>query len=217
MIPSLLPPECGNVPLAFYFGTFNPIHTGHLMIAQSVLDLFGLEKIVFIPAGRPPLKGNDPDMLDATHRLRMVELAIADNDAFVVDPLEFERDGPSYTVDTLDLVRKKYRLGEVCIPFIIGSDALAGLSRWHRPEAIASQVCFLQAPRPGQPDISILETDGRQIPLATVRIDMPEIGISSTMVREWIRNSRSVRYVIPQAVEDYIRNHRLLVCSPSTL
>lgn len=211
MIPSLLPPECDRIPFAFYFGTFNPIHNGHLMIAQSVLDIFDFEKIVFIPAGVPPIRRNEPDMMDAAHRLRMVELAIADNEGFSVDPLELQREGPSYTVDTLDLLREKYELGDACIPVIIGSDALAGLSRWHRARDIAAQVCFLQAPRPGQPDVSSLEAEGEFIPLSTIRIDMPEMGISSSIVRQWIRDSRSVRYVIPQVVQDYILENRLLV------
>lgn len=213
MTPSLLPPECLGSSAAFYFGTFNPIHCGHLMIAQAVLEQFRFEKIVFVPAGSPPLRQNERDMLQAQDRLKMVELAISDNAGFTVDPLELEREGPSYTVDTLSLIREKYGLGSACMPFIIGADALAGLPRWYRPRDIIDQVCFLQAPRPEQPEVFTLEIEGETVPISTIRVDMPEIGISSTLVRKWLEAGRNVRYFIPDKVRAYLQENRLFMPS----
>lgn len=182
-MPNLLQTKIG-----FYFGTFNPIHLGHLAIAQYAQEQFKLEKIIFVPSGRPPFKSEDPDLADAETRYHLVELAIADHPNWEIDRVEIDRseksEGLSYTIDTLKSIRSKYNLGQSKIPFIIGSDALSDLHVWHRPIEMLKEVCFLQAPRNGFPSLKIIDLEGMLIPLDTRLIKMPEDKNSSTEIRE---------------------------------
>lgn len=194
----------------FYFGTFNPIHAGHLMIAQSALcqfgDKLGFKRVVFVPAGNPPHRHHEDDLLDAALRLKMVQLATADNPAFMVSDFELRQPGKSYTVESL---RQMKREGLITfpVPFMIGSDALANLATWHQPEMLIEMAHFLQAPRPSYDWVDSLLLHGVQIALNTSRIDMPALAISSTSIRRALNEGQpleSLRYFLPEAVRRFI-------------
>ncbi len=206
-----------------YFGTFNPVHTGHLMIAQAALRQFSsnlrLERITFIPAGNPPHRHHEADLLDARHRFNMVQRAMADNPAFQVCDIELKRDGKSYTIDTLRRLIEQ-GLVQTPVPLIIGSDALANLASWREPEALIEAACFLQAPRPGVPGVESIELNGRTVRLNTRFILMPMLSISSSWVREILKElpaqaTDGLRYFLPEPVRRYIRDNGLYGSQPS--
>jgi nicotinate-nucleotide adenylyltransferase len=199
-----------------YFGTFNPIHTGHLMIAQSVLRQFaeslGLNGITFIPAGDPPHRYHEDDLLDARRRFKMVELATASNPAFIVSDIELQRAGRSFTIDTVQHWIQVHDL-TAPIPMIIGADALAGLASWHQPEVLIEAVHFLQAPRPGYDWVDSIQIQDRKLPLSTSHIDMPALSLSSSWIRSQCKRQstslEALRYFLPEPVRQYIQTNRL--------
>lgn len=200
-----------------YFGTFNPVHTGHLMIAQAVLRQFSntdasIKTVTFIPAGSPPHRHHELDLLDAGHRLRMVQLATASNPSFRVSDVEIQRNERSYTVETLRQLMNQGKI-QAPAPMIIGSDALASLATWREPDALIDLACFLQAPRPGVDWVDSIELNGRTIPLNTRRIDMPMLALSSSWVRDNLRNPAhppdGLRYFLAEPVRRYIQDNRL--------
>jgi nicotinate-nucleotide adenylyltransferase len=199
-----------------YFGTFNPIHTGHLMIAQVVLcqfaDSLGLRSVTFIPAGDPPHRFHEEDLLDARRRFKMVTLATAANPAFIVSDIELQRPGRSYTIDTLEHLIQHSGL-KPPIPMIIGADALAGLANWHRPEALIETVRFLQAPRPGYDWVERIRIQNRDLPLTTSHIDMPALSLSSSWIRSQCQRQTAsldaLRYFLPEPVRRYIQDNQL--------
>lgn len=199
-----------------YFGTFNPIHTGHLMIAQAALRQFsntlGLNTVTFIPAGNPPHRFHEDDLLDARRRYKMVELAIAANPAFTVSDIELQRTERSYTINTLRVLIQHKGL-KAPIPMIIGADALAGLASWHEPEELIKTVHFLQAPRPGQDWVDTITLQGQPIPITTSRIEMPALSLSSSWVRRQLSTSAAsdaaLRYFLPEPVRHYIDANQL--------
>jgi nicotinate-nucleotide adenylyltransferase len=207
-----------NLPAntCLYFGTFNPIHTGHLMVAQAVLQQFWASKkitsVTFIPAGDPPHRHQENDLLDARRRLKMVELATAANPAFLVSDIELQRTERSYTIATL---RQLIEKGQICppVPMIIGADALAGLASWREPLALIESVHFLQAPRPGYPDITSIEIEGQPVALSTSRIDMPTLSLSSSRIRNVLaqnpHSTHLLRYFLPEPVRQYIAANHL--------
>jgi nicotinate-nucleotide adenylyltransferase len=188
-------------------GTFDPIHYAHLAIAEQARDQLGLGGILFVPARMPPHKLDLP-MSDAQDRLRMVELAVADDPAFYVSDLELRRRGPSYTVDTAEeLVRE---LGTDPW-FILSTEALRELPSWHRPQRLLELVRLAVMPRLGaaRPDVTWLE---EHFPGQASRISFlegPELGDSASAVRRLAAGGRSIRYLVPPAVEGYIREHAL--------
>ncbi|WP_303674099.1 nicotinate-nucleotide adenylyltransferase [Vampirovibrio chlorellavorus] len=198
--------------VCFYFGTFNPIHNGHLMVAQSALSQFGqrlgFERVVFVPAGNPPHRYQEPDLLEATLRLEMVRRATADNAAFAVSDVEIGRPGKSYTVDTLQALTQQYALPQP-VPLIIGADALAQLATWRQPQRLVEMVHFLQAPRPGFDLVRQINLNGELAPLGTSPIDMPPLGISSSWIRQTLATSptgaEGLRYYLPAPVLQFIR------------
>jgi nicotinate-nucleotide adenylyltransferase len=206
-----------------YFGTFNPIHAGHLMIAQNALQQFGRElgftTISFIPAGNPPHRATEEDLLDARRRYRMVRLATKDNPAFQVWDVEVVRQGLSYTVDTVRHLLEQ-GLVQAPVPLIIGADALQGLASWHQPVQLADQVLFLQAPRPDSTMVQAIQCGSETIALNTRAIDMPSLAISSSWVRQMVRKIYqesadagagigSLRYYLPEPVRLFIQANRL--------
>ena len=206
-----------------YFGTFNPIHAGHLMIAQAALQQFGREldftTVSFIPAGNPPHRATEEDLLDARRRYRMVRLATADNPAFQVWDVEVARPGFSYTVDTVrHLIEQE--LVQAPVPLIIGADALLGLPSWYQPAQLAEQVLFLQAPRPDSTMVQAIQCGSKTISLNARTIDMPSLAISSSWVRRMVRKiyqesadagagMDSLRYYLPEPVRLFIQANRL--------
>jgi nicotinate-nucleotide adenylyltransferase len=184
--------------LGVFGGTFDPIHTGHLILAELAREQLALDRVLFIPAGDPWRKAAE-DVSSATHRLAMVRLAVADNPAFEVNDCEVTREGPSYTVDTLRLIRRGLIMADDLF-LILGEDALADMPYWHDPAGIAGEAKIAYAQREG------IEAPEPPLPSwRLVRIDMPLIAISSTDLRERVRRGQSLRYFVPPAVEAYIK------------
>ena len=206
---SRLPEATGDPPRrsGIYGGTFDPIHAGHLIIASEIQAALGLDEVVFVPAGIPPHK--DPTRVTpAADRLAMLQLAVADNDAFLVDTLELEREGRSFTADTLATFRQLE--ADAGLWFIMGGDSLAELHTWRDPGAIVELARLAVAARPGW-EID-LETLNRLVPESAGRIDVvptPLIEIASHEIRDRARDSRPFRYLVPDTVHDYIVSHRL--------
>jgi nicotinate-nucleotide adenylyltransferase len=190
-------------------GTFDPVHLGHLIIAEEVRCKLGLSKIVFIPAGQPWLKV-DRVITAGEHRLAMVRLAVGPNPYFEVSLIELERSGPSYSVDTVSALRKEHGHG-AGLYFIIGPDALSEFHRWKDPERLAGLCQLIAVKRPNSVKADLRELE-MTIPAIRSRIrwiDVPEIGISSTQIRERVRVGASIRYLVPPEVERYIYEHHL--------
>lgn len=196
-------------------GTFDPIHYGHLVIAEQVCEALQLDRVLFIPAAMPPHKQGE-EVAPAGDRAAMVELAIAGNPAFAMSSIELRRAGPSYTVDTLtDLVDEAARQRVAReFYFILSSEALGGLSGWHEPERLLRLTRLAVVQRPGAPlpDEARL---GVMLPGGAASIDRVEcvdtvpLANSSSDVRARACSGRSIRYLVPPAVEAYIRDHRL--------
>jgi nicotinate-nucleotide adenylyltransferase len=204
-------------------GTFNPIHLAHLRIAEEVRDRLGLERVIFIPAARPPHKEPD-DYLSFAHRLAMVQLAIGDNPAFVASSLEEELGGTSYSVHTLAELRVLHPEDE--LHFIIGSDSFRDIATWYRFAEIFSLCNLAVVERPGA-EIADLRTP---LPVAmagefcydSARLRLTHrsgfsvcylagipLAISSSDIRALARQGRSLRYLLPDGVAGYIEDKRI--------
>jgi len=197
------------VKIGLLGGTFDPIHIAHLIVAEEVRMKAGLDRVIFIPARHPWLKA-DREITDPLHRLAMVKLAIASNPHFEASPAEIERPGPTYTVDTVEAMRREFG-PRAEIFFIAGSDALADMPRWKDPARLVALCRIIGVSRPGSPVIDVAAL-GSVIPGVcgcVSMIDVPQMDISSTMIRERLREGRSIRYLVPETVENYIREHRL--------
>ena len=189
-------------------GTFDPIHHGHLLAAQEAYHQLALDRILFVPAGLPPHKPARP-ISPAEHRVRMVELAIADKPHFALSRVDVDRSGPSYTVDTLELLRARWG-PDPRFFFIEGNDSLSELAGWYRPRRLIELCELAVVARPGsQIDLPELE---RRLPGITGRlhrVDMPLLQISSSDLRARVRAGRSISYLVPPEVEAYVRQHGL--------
>lgn len=196
-------------------GTFDPIHYGHLVVAQQVCEALRLDRVLFIPAALPPHK-LDEEIAPAADRAAMVELAIAANPGFAMSAIELQRAGPSYTVDTLaELVEEAARQRVAReLYFILSSEALAGLGRWHEPERLLRLARLAVVQRPGAPLPDMAQL-GDMLPGGAASVDRVEcvdtvpLANSSSDVRARAISGRSIRYLVPPAVEAYIRDHRL--------
>lgn len=193
-------------------GTFDPVHYGHLVIAEEAYHALDLAEMVFVPAGQPPHK---PDALATTaqHRLAMLELAVASNAHFSISRVDLDRPGPSYTVDTLRLLRQQW--GEqTAIYFLIGWDSLEDLLIWHDPAGVLAQLTYLVAvQRPGYQEESdyraSLEARLPGIKQRLLVVPAPQLEISSTDLRARVAEGRPIKYQLPESVEQYIEQYRL--------
>lgn len=190
-------------------GTFDPIHFGHLATAESVREIFALDEVLFIPSARPPHKVErhvTPDV----HRLMMTYLATRSNEKFTVSPMEFLRDGLSYTLDTMNALTEKFGAAAELF-FIIGADSMADLSKWYRARELVSKVHFIATKRPGvEVDLPALEKFFGEERMAHIhKVETPGLEISSTDIRERVRAGRSIKYLVPEVVEEYIAKERL--------
>jgi nicotinate-nucleotide adenylyltransferase len=189
-------------------GTFDPIHVGHLIIAEEVRTRLGLSQVVFVPAGLPPHKRGWA-IAAPEHRLQMIKLAIAGNPHFSLSRLDIDRSGPSFTVDTVHLLLDAWG-ADAEIYFIMGSDSLAELPTWHQPERLMRLCHIVAVGRPGY-RVDLTELN-RLLPGATTLIrmmDTPALDVSSTDIKRRVREGRSIRYLVPRAVERYIQEHSL--------
>ena len=194
-----------RLKLGVFGGTFNPIHLGHLMIAEEAYQSFQLEKVLFIPSYMTPNK--DVPGATAAQRFEMVRLATEDNPHFVVSDMEIRRGGNSYTLDTLQLLKNTYG-DQYDLYFISGTDAIQDLPNWHEPEAILNLCHVIAASRPDgtetiTPVVQRFGSLGKHI----VKMEVPTMKISSTELRKRIVKGGSVRYMMPPAVLDYIRKN----------
>jgi len=188
-------------------GTFDPVHIGHLVVAEEARIRLGFKEVLFVPAGQPWLK-LDRNITPVVHRVEMVRRAIADNPHFKLCTIEVERPGPSYTVDTLTRLQKQ--LGsEASLFFIIGRDTLAELPLWKEPEKLIQLCRLVVAPRLGSKDLKHLETAIPGLLDKVIQLDMPVIGISSSGIRQRIAQGLSVRYLVPDEVEKYITEQKI--------
>ncbi len=198
--------------VALFGGTFDPIHFGHLIVARCVLERLALDEVRFIPSANPPHKGGE-GLSDVAHRLAMVELAIDSEPGFACDDCETRRTGPSYTLDTVMHFRE--RLGpEATIHWIIGADSLAELESWHRVGELIDACNIVTVGRPGdsQPDLStfgrVLD-EGHVAKLKRGILQTPHIDISATDIRRRVAAAKSIRYLVPEPVSQYIEDHQL--------
>ena len=189
-------------------GTFDPIHMGHLITAEIVRVSAALDEIIFIPAERPPHKENKGEA-PAEDRLLMVQCAVEGNPAFSVSDIELRREGPSYTVDTIAALSEQ--LGDAELFFITGADAMNDLYRWHDPVRLLHSCTFIVAARQGvELDESRLAEQFSPEQRSRIRIvPTPHLEISSTVIRARVRAGRSIRYLVPRAVELYIEERGL--------
>ncbi|MEN9202931.1 MAG: nicotinate-nucleotide adenylyltransferase [Thermostichus sp. DG_1_6_bins_120] len=188
-------------------GTFNPVHYGHLIMAEQALWQFHLDQILWMPAGDPPHKPLAAGASTAD-RLAMVKLAIADHERFACSELEIQRQGRSYTIETLRSLRQAQPNTEWY--WIIGVDALRDLPHWHQAQELA-QIChWIVAPRVDAGDAAqVLRSVAEKLPLQAELLDAPTLTLSSTYLREQIQKGGSIRYLVPATVEQYIRQHQL--------
>lgn len=199
-------------PLGVFGGTFDPIHVAHLAVAETARDALGLTRVLFIPNRQPPHKP-DHVVTPAADRLAMVRAAIEGNPAFEASTIEMDRDGPSYTADTLEALRaERLASGESPdIALILSAEAVAGLATWHEPARVLGLSLLVIAPRDGYPDVSA-EAIARLVPDSTVRVavlDGPRMRLSASEIRSRVATGRSVRYLVPDAVAAYIGDHGL--------
>jgi len=190
-------------------GTFDPIHKGHLAVAEEVRLRLNLDEVLFIPVGRPWRKAGNP-ILPAEHRVEMVRLAIADRPSFRVSFIEVDREGPSYTVDTLEELRSGLSNGDE-IFFIVGWDSLADLPNWKAPERIIRLCRLVAVPRPGYfpPDLKSMENSIPGLSERVILLDGPEVDVSASQIRERVARGLPISGLIPEAVEHYILEHGL--------
>ena len=185
-------------------GTFDPIHLGHLATAEAVRELFALEEILFIPAARPPHKLARA-VTDEQHRLAMTILATNSNRYFKVSDMELKRTGLSYTLDTMNELHKTFGRSTELF-FIIGADSLADLFKWHAARKLVEKCHFIATTRQGvDVDFSAVEDFFGELAREHIhRVTTPGLEISSTDIREKVKNGHSIKYLVPETVEEYI-------------
>jgi nicotinate-nucleotide adenylyltransferase len=188
--------------LGVYGGTFDPIHLGHLILAESCREACGLERVWFVVAGSPPHKPGG--RTDVQHRLKMVKMAIAGHPAFEVSEIESSGPGPHYSAETLARIRRERPDDDLF--FLIGGDSLADLPSWRSPETIVRLASLVVANRPGfEPPAIAVVADA----LPIHKVAMPPVGIASSEIRRLKGEGKSIRYQVPRAVEAYIDAHGL--------
>jgi nicotinate-nucleotide adenylyltransferase len=188
-------------------GTFDPPHLAHLILAEAAREQLQLDRVLFLPAGQPPHKPEQP-VTPASHRLAMTALAIADNTEFVIDETDVRREPPHYTATLLPLLLE--RLGPAQLWLLIGGDSLRDLPTWYRPKELLRYCRLAVLPRPGATvDWTVLDA---AVPETRDKVDMldgPTISLSSTALRGRAGEGKSLRYLVPEAVRRYISDNSL--------
>lgn len=188
--------------IGIFGGTFNPPHVGHLIVVESVREQLHFDKIVFIPSANPPNK-RDTVLAPARKRLEMTHLAVADNQLFEVSDIEVCREGLSYTIDTVRALSGIYRNDSLTL--IIGSDNLLELQSWKSPDEILATVDLAVMGRPG----AAVQGAKQEYARRATFVNVPQIGISGTDIRRRLKLKRSIRYLVPPRVEEYIHHENL--------
>jgi len=210
--------------IGLFGGTFNPIHLGHLRSAEEIYEAFQLDRVIFIPAAYPPHKKTE-NILPASQRLKMVRLAIADNRHFSLSRLELDREGKSYSVETISHFRQRFG-AQTHLFFILGLDAFGEINTWKEYKALFELCHFIIMTRPGFE--KFFSPENLPVELADLFCynkkkgvyihgsgygvfpkEITALDISSTKIRENLRQGRSVKYLLPPAVEDFIYRNKL--------
>ena len=195
--------------LGLYGGTFDPVHVGHLLLAEQCREQCELDEVRFLPAGSPPHK-QGAAITPGKARAEMLEFAVAGMPQFRIDRRELQRAGPSYTVETLQQLHDEDATRDLF--FLIGADSLTDLPTWREPQRIlelATVVAVNRGDRP-LPDLSTLTAHLGATAAARIRlVTMPGIDLSATDLRRRLQQGRSIRFMVPRAVEAYIADHRL--------
>jgi nicotinate-nucleotide adenylyltransferase len=196
--------------IGVFGGTFDPVHVGHLRLAESARQeqALAFDKVLFVPAGEPWRK-KDRAVSSPAHRAAMIQLAIGGNDAFELSAVELERQGPSYTVETLEALGKQHPGAELFL--ILGEDALSDLPNWRQPERIIALAKLAVAARGDRSDkgFAAIEKAFPGVLAQIVPVPMELLEISASALRQSVRTGRSIRYLVPPAVEAYIYEHGL--------
>ncbi len=193
-------------------GTFDPIHLGHLAIAEWAREALGMETVLFVPAGTPPHKPGRR-IAPAADRVAMVEAAIAGNPAFRLSRVEVDRPGPSWAVETVALLADAERDAgrEPDLWWIMSAEAFAAIGAWREPDRLIATCRIAIVPRAGAPTPTAEWAEGclsgasRRVAV----VDGPELGVSSSLIREMVAAGRSIRYLVPDVIAAHIANHRL--------
>ncbi len=184
--------------IGLYFGSFNPVHTGHLIVANHVITHTDIDKIWFVVSPHNPLKDSH-SLLNEYDRLHLVNLAIEDNNKFRASNVEFHLPKPSYTIDTLTYLTEKFPLEKFTV--IMGADSFQNIHRWKNFEQLVANYSFVVYNRPG---FDIEDTYGANVSI----LDAPLLQISSTYIRRQVKEKKSIKYIVPDAVEQYILANR---------
>jgi len=208
--------QLGTMRLGVFGGSFDPVHYGHLLLAERCREGCDLDQVAFVPAAVAPHK-REGGYSSGEARLAMLQLAIADHPAFTVLDLELARGGLSYTTDTLETLSAGHRQAELYL--LLGADSLADLPNWHRPERIVELATLVAVGRPDVPppdEQALTALTGSGAPPHVKHVEMPLVEFSSTELRSRVAAGQSIRYLTPPAVADYIREHRLYCQSASS-
>ena len=183
--------------LGIFGGTFDPPHVGHLLVVADALEKLRLDRVAFVPAAVQPLKAGQ-QVTNPEHRLAMVRLLVGDDPRFSVDPIEIEREGLSYTVETLTAFAERHPQSERF--FLVGTDVLASFGQWREPARVVRLAT-----------LAVMERDGEtaHLPEGAIRVATRRVDVSSTEIRERVRRGRTIRGFVPEAVEAYIASQRL--------
>ncbi len=197
--------------IGIFGGSFDPVHYGHLLLAESAREQLSLDEVRLIPAAQPPHK-TDQLISPGNQRLEMLHLAVGGHDALIVDSSELDRGGVSFTVDTLQQIADAQQAATLFL--ILGADSLHDLPQWREPERICQLAIPTAVRRAGSPPVSVLPLQPLVSPerlqeFAEHQIEMPVVELSSTDIRQRVRQGRSIRYRTPRAVEEFIATHRL--------
>ncbi len=193
--------------VAIIGGSFDPIHYGHLLLGEQAGEGYGVGLVIFVPNRLSPLKSQD-NVSAAQDRYAMAELAVADNPRFAVCDCEIERPGPSYSIDTIRALQQRLPPG-VEILFFTGADTILELPEWREPDAILAESQVVAVSRPGFDLQRMSAVLGPQRASKIEVLDMPMMDISSTDIRQRVSQGRSIRYLTPPGVIDYIKRHNL--------
>lgn len=201
--------------LGIFGGTFDPVHYGHLLLAETCRQELQLDSVRFIPAGSPPHK-TTADITDGHARADMLRLAVSGYPEYVVDRRELKRRGPSYTVDTLAELKQEFPQAQLY--FLMGADSLRDVPSWREPERITQLATIVAVNRPGLPvpDADVVRQWCGDVLAQRIQVlSMPGTDVAATDLRERIRNGKGLRFLTPKAVEAFIDEHRLYLESGS--
>lgn len=190
-------------------GTFNPIHMGHVILAETAYKEYQLDEVMFLPAKKPPHKC-EKDLVSQEDRLNMIMATVREKSQFSVSPLEFNREGITYTIDTMEYLQSKHP--DTCYYYIIGADSLYNLEKWHRAPELLGRTNFLVAARDGHNYEKMQKFAAylRKKYHASIQfLNTPMIEISSSMIRERIRHGKSVFSLLPDEVVSYVQQKKL--------